>query len=199
MLSENLKKLNALLLIGGKSRRMGRDKSVLEYYEQPQYQHVINLVEPLVNRVYLSVHKNQQMDYPYTMTDNYDDLGPFGGILTALETFPDCSFLVLAVDLPFLTVENLKYLITQRDVTAKATAFYIPEKNFPEPLACIWEHSILPDLQESFNQKIYKPIRVLEQVQAKKVALDPFYLQNINTPEEYLNCKKQIKNLNPLT
>lgn len=185
--------LYALLLSGGKSERMGSDKNWIEYFDIPQYQYVTKLLESLVDKVYISVRLHQEIPYPHLITDKYKDLGPFGGILTALETYPNASFLVVAIDLPFLNSENLKNLIALRDISGKATAFYNIEKGFYEPLACIWESSILPDLQASFRNQIYKPTRVLELVEAKKVPLDTYFLQNINTPEEYQQSLELLK------
>ena len=173
---------------------MGSDKSMLQYYDLPQYQHVVRILEPLVEKVFISVRKQQRLNYPNIIMDKYDDIGPFGGILTALETYPEKSFLVLAVDMPMINEENLKLLITERDLSVKATAFYDVEKGFPEPLACIWESSVLTDLQDFYQKKIYKPIQVLKTTVIKTVSINEFYLQNINTYEEFITCKKNIQN-----
>lgn len=183
------RKLYALLLIGGQSRRMGTDKSLLDYHGLPQWQYNVKLFEDLVDKVFISLRKGQKIDFQNIIEDKYDGIGPFGAILTALETHPDTAFLVFATDIPFLTKENIKKLIEERNIEKKATAIQGISKDYPEPLACIWEPTILPEMQKSFLQNIYRTIFVLKNSDIKTLAINDDEIQNINTFEEYLNCK----------
>lgn len=183
--------LYGLLLIGGHSRRMGSDKSMLDYHGKPQWQHNVELFEGLVEKVFISVRKGQKVDYPNLIEDKYEGLGPFGAILTAMETFPEKAFLVFATDIPFLNKSNLERLIAHRNTAFSATAFQGIHKDYPEPLACIWEPDLLPKFQEQFENKIYRTLFVLKNASIQTLPIEEKFIQNINTHEEYLNCKKR--------
>ena len=117
----NPKKLYGLILAGGFSRRMGKDKSLLNYHGKPQIEYVHNLLQELCDKVFLS----KRIDQPsYKTTPSINDVepflnkGPLGGILSAMKSFSDVSWLVLACDLPFVTKETLQTLKLDTDLTS---------------------------------------------------------------------------------
>jgi molybdopterin-guanine dinucleotide biosynthesis protein A len=185
------KSIFGLLLIGGKSTRMGTDKSELDYHGKPQWIYNTELFEGLVDKFFISVRKGQKVDYPNLIEDKYEDLGPFGAILTAIETYPDTAFLVFATDIPFLNKPNLEFLISKRNPEYSATVFQGKNKEYPEPLACIWEPEMLEKLKECFEKQKYSLTKILKQSHIQIIEIEEEYIQNINTYEEYLNCKKQ--------
>ncbi len=182
--------LYALLLIGGHSRRMGSDKSLLDYHGKPQWMHNLELLEALTNKVFISVRKNQKVDYPNLIEDLYDDLGPFGAIMTAMQTYPATAFLVFATDIPFLSKEHLKILVNERDSHYRATAYQGLSKDYPEPLACIWEPEMFTEFKKYYEKGVFKTIQILKNNSIKTLPIDEKAIQNINTYDEYLNCKK---------
>ena len=79
--------LYGLVLTGGRSRRMQRDKAALEYAGQPQLARALSLLEPLVASTFISVRDDQRQDpqrsvYP-SIVDELPDAGPIGGIHAA--------------------------------------------------------------------------------------------------------------------
>lgn len=188
-------KLNALILVGGKSTRMGYDKSALNYHGKAQWKHLVDILEDLVAKVYVSIRPKQKIEYPFVIEDKEENLGPFGAILTALETKPDEAFLVIASDLPFLNQKMIELLIENRDMTKWATALKSKNKDYAEPLACIWEPEVLSSLQTLYHKKIYKPIQVLKQIPIKTLLVEDRIVQNINTAMEYEQLKRNKKHL----
>lgn len=176
--------LYGLVLIGGQSTRMGHDKSMINYHGVPQWQHAISLLEPLVDKVFLSVRQGQILDFSHLIQDKYANTGPFGAIMTALEIHLDKAFLVLATDLPNMNELQLQDLINNRDTSVIATAFHGKGKPYPEPLAAIWEPQALKEFQCLFSKNIFKLQRVLKNKNYNKVLVDEVYIQNINTPED---------------
>lgn len=186
-------KLNAVVLVGGKSLRMGKDKSLLKYHDnKSQWQHTVSMLEKLVDTVYISVRKGQKLDYPNLLEDKVAGLGPFGAILTALETYPEEAFLVLATDLPFMDTKTLEFLIKNRNPQKNATALQAENKDYPEPLAAIWEPKSVPILQEFYKTEIYKPIQVLKSIPIHKLPVSARIVQNINTLEEYKDARRGL-------
>lgn len=191
-------KLNALILAGGKSSRMGQDKGKLKYYDRYQTEHLQNILAPYVDEVFVSV-REVQLNEPHvknvkTIVDTDDSVGPMSGILAAMNEDPQASWLVLAVDLPFVTKSTIQKLIENRDLTKNVTCFKNPEKGWPEPLCSIWESSAKKDLEKFYTEKKYCPRKVLFNTDISMLELDELNtLINCNTNDDYLNATKNIK------
>ncbi len=135
-------KIYGLVLAGGKSVRMGHDKSVIDWYGKEQRYYVADLLQSFCEEVYISCREEQQseIDSIYkTLVDSYDVKGPAAGILTALSKHEDEAWLVVACDLPLLDKETLQHLIDNRDASKVATTYKSPHDGLPEPLITIWE------------------------------------------------------------
>ena len=87
-LASKIPRLNALILIGGQSKRMGVDKSNLSYHGKSQWKYLVDVINIFIDEIYISVRADQVLDYPNLITDKEEGLGPFGGILSALEEKP---------------------------------------------------------------------------------------------------------------
>lgn len=186
--------MNALLLVGGKSSRMGRDKASLTYRSKPQYEVMQELVRPYVNETWLSVRPGQeiQSDLP-ELTDQFEGLGPLGAILTAFQKYPNHAWLVLACDLPFLDQSVIEELIDNRSVKHVATAFQNEESGFAEPLITIWEPKSYNRLLSFLGLGYSCPRKVL--INSDTHLITPSNsekLKNVNTPEEYEAALQKI-------
>lgn len=182
--------LYGLVLTGGRSRRMQRDKASLQYAGKSQLARAMELLTPLVARCFVSVRPDQLYD-PHraaydTITDIRPDLGPIGGIHAALHTHPAQGWLVLACDLPFLDRATLQYLIEHRAPTRLATAYRSSFDGLPEPLCAIFESHSLPVIEQSLAQGQQCPRALLSRADVELLDLpNPRALDNVNTGEEY--------------
>ena len=105
--------LFGLVLAGGRSTRMGRDKALLTYSDgRPQAVVTYELLQEFCGRVYLSVRTRRETlgEWPQ-LVDRYEEIGPMAGILTALDEHPEAAWLIVACDLPFLNRETLRQLL----------------------------------------------------------------------------------------
>ncbi len=182
--------LNGLVLAGGHSRRMQRDKAVLTYDGKPQLARAMALLQPLVERAFVSVRNDQRQDPARaayeTIADLTAGLGPIGGILSALHAHPDHAWLVLACDLPFLDDATLRYLIAQRTPARLATAFRSSSDGKPEPLCAIYEPAARAVLEDWVAQQKHCPRAWLSQADVTLLDLpNARALDNINTVDEY--------------
>jgi molybdenum cofactor guanylyltransferase len=179
----------ALILAGGHSRRMGRDKAWLCYHEQPQWQHLHGLVSPLVEKTYLSLRADQVAQFPADrphLVDVQSEIGPIGGLLTAWQHHPAGPWLTLACDLPWLDRATLSYLLQAYDTTQAITAFRSPEDGEPEPLIAIWGPGSRSGLLAAAASERYSLRRLMRQLPLKLIdAPDPQALRNVNRPEDY--------------
>ena len=187
-----------LLLVGGRSKRMGFDKATLEYEGKNQFQRAYELLKPFCQTTYLSVRKGQTL--PETglkapiLEDDYDEIGPLGGMLTAMSADPWSPWLIVACDLPFLTKTSLENLWQKRDADAIATAYKSSYDGLPEPLCAIYEPRALgkiKSLLEEENQRC--PRKILMQTKPKLLEpLEPHALDNVNTLEEYKQAAAEL-------
>lgn len=184
--------INGLILAGGESRRMGTDKSAIQYHGMPQREYLALAMKNFVDEVYLSCHPAR---VPATtqpvITDTFLDLGPYGGVLSAFRFNPNCAWLVVACDMPLLNEVILSQLIRERDITKVATCFYDPATELPEPLLTIWEPKAYPLLLQALGQGISCLRKMLINSDAKQLQpIDPVLLRNANTLDDAAEIRK---------
>lgn len=191
--------LYGLILTGGKSSRMGEDKAFLNYHGIPQVEYLYGLLSQLLPRVYLSVKKPSH-SYSFTnhlIEDAYEQESPINGIVSALESCPKKSFLVLAVDLPLITKSALQLLLKMRNSQATATAFSSRATNLPEPLIAIWEHHSIRELKNYFINGGKCPRNFL--IDSNCTQIFPNQEEDIfnaNYPDEFLSAKSKLHQVN---
>jgi molybdopterin-guanine dinucleotide biosynthesis protein A len=182
--------LYGLVLTGGRSRRMQRDKASLEYAGKSQLARAMELLTPLMARCFVSVrtdqlHDPQRAAYD-TIADVKPNLGPISGIHAALHAYPDRGWLILACDLPFLDRATLQYLIAHRVDTRVATAYRSSFDGQPEPLCAIFEPGSHQIIEQWLAEGQQCPRGLLARADVKLLDLpNPRALDNINTGEEY--------------
>ncbi|SHM72000.1 Molybdopterin-guanine dinucleotide biosynthesis protein A [Cyclobacterium lianum] len=186
-----------LVLIGGKSSRMGRDKYDLSYHGKSQKDYMMDLLGPYCEEVFLSCNPDQAAEleqaYPLVV-DSVLDLGPFGGLLSAFRNKPDKAWLSVACDLPFLTGKTVQHLLENRNPSKLATAFLDPNGEFPEPLITIWEPRAYPVLFRFLSQGYSCPRKVLINSDIELLqAPDPSEFRNVNYPEEHQAALAALK------
>ncbi len=178
-----------LVLAGGHSTRMGRDKAALEYHGRPQIEEALALLKSCCGSVLVSCRPDQAERPPFAghpcLCDRYDNLGPMSGLLTALETHPDRAWLVVACDLPQLDRATLEALVAGRDPSRMATAFRGRTDGLPDPLCAIYE----PAARDRLDQLVREGILCLRKALIRsEVRLldppDPLALENANAPDE---------------
>jgi len=194
--------LYGLILAGGASTRMGKDKAALAYHGKPQLQWAFDLLSGLCEKTFVSVRPDQR-DEPVRarlpqIVDRLPGIGPIAGISAAQLEFPHVAWLILACDLPFLSDATLTNLARHRDATRIATAYKSTHDGLPEPLCAIWEpssrttvtHWIAMGKQCPRKLLINSDTALLDQVDVR--ALD-----NVNTPEELATARTALHSSAP--
>lgn len=176
--------LSGLVMVGGKSVRMGENKARIDYHGVAQEIHAKQLLAPFTSQVYTSVSIVSSGEST-EIKDTFTGLGPFGGILSAFREHPESAFLVLACDLPMVDAEAISYLVGRRDTSKLATAFLNPKTGFADPLFTIWEPKAYMTMLQFLAQGYSCPRKVL--INSDIALLDlpnKNWLLNVNTPEE---------------
>ncbi|NKB25664.1 MAG: molybdopterin-guanine dinucleotide biosynthesis protein B [Kiritimatiellae bacterium] len=180
-----------LILTGGKSVRMGRDKATLKIGGAMQSERCFKLLEQHCDSVFISNRTDQahaigHEGFPQ-IHDTFIDLGPTGGILSALKREPRATWFVAACDLPYLDDETLSKLLQKRNPFKMATA-YVSErhKGLPEPLCTLYEPKSIYRIMNFVADNIYCPRKMLINSRIELVPLaDQKALDNMNAPEDY--------------
>lgn len=185
----NASVLKGLVLAGGQSRRMGRDKALLARGERTQLAHAVELLSSFTAETYVSARRDQRDETERArfaqIVDRYDDLGPAAGILSAMDADPEAAWLVLAVDLPNVDETTLQHLVDERDPARPFTAYRSSYDELPEPLCAIYEPSARTILDEFIAQGSACPRKVLIQSDTKLLTQPhATALDNINTPQD---------------
>lgn len=188
------------VLAGGASRRMGRDKSLIEIDGTPMVVRVASVLEaagcsPVAvvggDEVTLRSLGLRRID------DAWPGEGPLGGIITALR-WARGPVLVTACDLPDLSTAAIRTLIDRgagpaRDSLGRPTHRAAPDvvvghASRLEPLLALWSPSALPVLEEWFVARGERAVHsVLENsdrdgLTVERVAVEPAALRNVNSP-----------------
>lgn len=185
--------LYGLAVCGGKSSRMGSDKSQLQYFGIPQAERVYNLLMRHCEKVFISCNAAQSaiFDKQKTLVDlpEYENIGPMASLLTAFQHYPDNDFLVVGCDYPFLTLKDLSDFISNLKDKSLAAAFYNNDGKY-EPLLAWYAKETATLLLEKFQQNHYSLQRFLKEINAEKhLPESKEAMTSVDTPEEYAQVK----------
>ena len=202
--------LYGLVLAGGRSRRMGRDKAALAYRVNdrgetvPHARYTGDLLARVCEQVFYSCRADQVDEQGKAtdpvllelsigaglIPDSFDIGVPLNGILSAQKAHPEAAFLVAACDLPFLSAYALAQLVRERNPLHAATVFDNPERGMIEPLCAIYEPGFEELAEASMMIGLTCPTKILSalaeggQIEILRPASAEF-LANANRPEDY--------------
>ena len=181
-----------VILTGGASRRMGRDKAMLPLGGKTMLQYLIDKYSASLGSVAVSV--NAAGRFPFSgaveIVDRYPDMGPLNGIVSAFEeTDADCIFMT-GTDLPFGDPELARRLCELMG-EADACIMRRGKKGF-EPLFAIYRRSCAESASAHLAQDKKSIREFLEAVSVRYVEPEELaefdlerILMNVNTTEEY--------------
>jgi molybdopterin-guanine dinucleotide biosynthesis protein A len=189
--------LYGLVLAGGRSARMQRDKAALEYAGRSQLERAVEMLTPLVARVFVSVRPEQTADPLRArfaqIVDSGEVAGPIAGIIAAQALHPHAAWLVLACDLPLLDHRTLEHLLRSRRPARQATAYRSTHDGLPEPLCAIYEPSSRAALRAHIESGRDCPRKFLINADAELLDQpEPGALDNVNTPQEYGSATSRL-------
>lgn len=108
--------ISAVLFVGGESRRMGRDKATMLYEGEPLWQRQLRTLHAIApEEIFISARTKPDWCPPdvEVILDTPPSRGPLSGLAAALEKIRTTHVLALAVDMPLMTSEHLRWLQTK--------------------------------------------------------------------------------------
>lgn len=178
----------AVILTGGLSTRMGRDKFLIDYGRGVQWRFMYEGLQTVFGEVYISCREDQFHHFPggACIADLWTDIGPMGAIASILEQLPESeSVFVVACDLPFFEPAAATAVAAKNDPARLACCAKTAANDFPDPLAAVWNRCALAPLKRAIAAKEYSLQKLLRQHPHNTVeVVDERWLFNANTEEE---------------
>lgn len=190
-LQRKISQLQAFILAGGESRRMGRDKSQLTLENQTFTDRIAETLLEITDSVTLVGSRQTNSRY-VSAPDVYPSWGALGGLHAALAASRSEWAIVVACDLPFVTAGLFNYLASLRD--GHEAVVPLQPDGRPQPLSSLYR--IEPCLQratELIEAGRRRPLDLLELVNTRWVPFTELrnlaqaekFFVNINTPDDY--------------
>ncbi len=186
-----MKDVTVAIMAGGKSSRMGTDKSFVLFQGRPLIEVVLERVAGLGAETLLVT--NNPPAYAHLglpmFSDVLPDNGPLGGIYTAVLRAQNPYVLVVACDMPWL---NPKLLTYQLDLRHAADIVVPRWDKYPEPLHAVYSKACLPAIEASLQAQMLKitsfygrvTVRFVGRKEIEAVDEDGRSFANLNTPED---------------
>lgn len=178
-----------VVLVGGRSSRMNfYEKYKLEIDGKRMVDYVLGEFYEFPN-IYWSVNQNQQMEdiaYP-CVVDEYEEIGPMGGIYSAMRNIDSKIYFFTPCDTPFVTEKIINRLLEEFDYEKFDCVVPVLEGKI-QPLFGIYTDRTREVFRREIEQEHYKIVRAYEHFRVKEVEFSQEYAQclaNINTVEEF--------------
>ncbi len=187
--------LHGLVLAGGRSSRMGRDKAALFHPDgRSLARRCCDLLrEAGCESVVLSLRHDQEIpagldDLEIVRDPAGASHGPIAGIVTGMRMHPHADWLVLACDLPRLDLLTLAHLVFHHQPADTFLAYRSESDELPEPLCALYAPAALPVLERALADDFRCPRKILIRNNCRLLApVTRRALDNANTPEDWEN------------
>lgn len=167
----NGRKYSGIILSGGKSSRMGKEKALVDFKGLKLIEYSIKALEPFCDEIIISTnnpHLYAEFDFK-CIADEKKNIGPIGGIFTLLNNSSYQDNIILSCDIPFVEQKFIKYLL---DNYNGETAL-IPQHNGKvEPLCAVYNKSILKYVNQQIAISDFKLMNLLSKSNANFLSVD---------------------------
>lgn len=204
------KDITGIILAGGKSSRMGENKSLLDLGGKKVIERTADLMRSLFDKVILSTNTPNEFEFLkiQSFKDEFMSAGPLAGIHAGLKNSETENNFIISCDMPLMTEEMINYIIqfeTDKPITVCRS------EGFVQQLAGIYNKSVLPLIEKSLleseeeirnpNQKKRKckVLSLIDETDASIIDAEKleFYFEdlffNMNKPEDYKKILNRFK------
>jgi len=189
--------LTGIILSGGESSRMGKEKGLCLLQGKPLIEYSFDLLKKFCDSIIISSNNNV---YEYLgcqiVKDEVQGIGPAGGIYSCLRASRNDENFIISCDMPMVTGGLIRYLLShKKDFDALIPLF----NGFPEPLCAFYHKSCIPVFKKSIEQGEYKIQNIIKGINTGFIhvkSTDQFYspllFTNVNTPGDITNLESGI-------
>jgi molybdenum cofactor guanylyltransferase len=186
-----LRDVAAFVLAGGKSTRMGRDKAFVEFQGRTLLARALEVTRAVSGDVRIVGDASKFAEFGAVVEDIFRECGPLGGIHAALRASEAELNLMLAVDLPYVSAELLRFLIARaRESNAVVTVAQVGEKR--QPLCAVYRTEFFAITEAALRAGRYKidalfaaeTARVIGEKELAAGGFSAGMFRNLNTPQD---------------
>lgn len=181
-----------VILSGGKSSRMGTDKSLLRLNDRPIIEHIYDEMKKLTKHI--AIITNKKSAYKYLQVplygDRYNDKGPLAGIESALYHVKANIFIFSACDTPFIQAPVYEQLLEHIDNYDAVVPTYQGRKH---PLSGVYKQSIWRFVKRHLENNHLRVMSFFDDIHVKYIDSFPgisedllkLHFFNMNVPSQY--------------
>lgn len=190
--------ITGVILAGGKSSRMGTNKSFLKIGNQTIIERIADLMKSVFSEVILIT--NTPEEYPFLNLPTFEDIykwkGPLAGIHSALVHSKTEKIFVLSCDVPLMSKEMIEYIV---EYNSDKPIIFCEAAGYHQPLVGVYSKVILSEVEDfiSTTEVSDKSFHhFLKSVEAEIIHPEKlsFYKDelffNVNRPEDFEQLKK---------
>ena len=184
------KNITGIILCGGKSKGMGKNKALLRLGDKFLIEHVIGSLEKICHQIILSTNNNDLDFLPYQkIRDKLNNIGPIAGFHATLNASKTIDNLIVSCDSPFVSEKLLLHLIKNKE----QFEIVLPSFNKQlQPMIGYFNKKVLSKIESEIKEENMKPINIFEKSNLKKIIINKqldFYHDylffNINNQEDF--------------
>ncbi|MGK9369079.1 molybdenum cofactor guanylyltransferase [Melioribacter sp. Ez-97] len=195
------KNITGVILSGGKSSRMGENKSLMKIKGITTIEIILRLIEPFFEEIILSTNEPEEYEFLglKSVEDIYADGGPLAGIHAALKESETENNFIISCDVPLMSAEMIEYFLNyevESDVLIARAAGYL------QPLVGLYRKRLLPLIENILEKNgggNHKSLHRLLDV-ADTTIVDPTGLEfysdelffNMNNRNDYETIMKRL-------
>ena len=180
-------KITGIILAGGKSSRMGRDKGWIELNNKPLINYAIEALKPYCDELVISSNSTEYKSLGYPVyEDKIKNYGPMGGIYSSLLNSSSRLNMVLSCDMPLISSELIKYILV-KCIEGKLS-IPIHGANIMEPLCAVYPLEAIPHIEKSIKEEKLKLVDLVNSIPNEQIKIDPS--QYFYHPDLFLNINK---------
>ena len=193
----------AIILAGGKSRRMGFDKQFLKFRDKYIIEIIAEKLQEVFNEIIIVTSRPEEYQrYGFKLAeDEVKDFGPMAGIHAGLKSSGSMYNYVVACDMPFINIAYMKYmmeLIKEYDGEVDGVITRLGE--WIEPFNAFYSKNLIDRIEENIRTNkrqinlLLKDSNVIyvSEAKAREFSSDWEMFTNINTFKDYESLMKQL-------
>jgi molybdopterin-guanine dinucleotide biosynthesis protein A len=187
--------VTGFVLAGGKSSRMGEDKSMMIWKGKRLIEYAIEALKPLCNKVIISSNVNQ---YQFTGCETWPDLlpqqAPMIGIYSSLKYSDTEDNLILSCDMPLITSRLFEYLLSNS--ASHDVIIPVHDYNKIETLCGVFKKNIIASLERSIRDQNFSLYKFIDSTSHLKLEIGQDHeffhndlFLNVNTVEDFSSLR----------
>lgn len=184
--------ISGIILAGGQSMRMGRDKTLMTYNNETLVEHTVKEMGKFADEIIIASNNTNKYNLPgiIEVPDIYQGMGPLAGIHAGLIRAKFNYAFVASCDMPLFSAELAAFLLGR----CEGYDVVVPDLGeYSEPLCAVYSKECLGPIEKCLKNNIRKVIKFYPDVKVLKVSKKEFdflgeaerLFFNLNTPEDY--------------